>query len=107
MGPMGFNSFDGGDDEDDDCTRYYKNIKDGKSNRRYSGAGILEFSPQKAGLDVTPANFDFSSNTKPERTRSGTLNSLSGNHIHSSIASPNLNQYHLLICLLFKEWSIN
>lgn len=24
-----------------------------------SGNGILEFSPQKAGLDVTPANLDF------------------------------------------------
>jgi hypothetical protein len=26
---------------------------------RESGGGILEFSPEKAGLDVTPANFDF------------------------------------------------
>lgn len=27
-----------------------------------SGNGILEFSPQKAGLDVTPANLDFGDN---------------------------------------------
>lgn len=75
MGPMTYGSFDC-EEDDDDCARlYYKNVKERKSKRRYSGTGILEFSPQKAGLDVTPANYDF---TKPVRTRSGTLNSLSG-----------------------------
>ncbi|XP_054168573.1 potassium voltage-gated channel subfamily H member 7-like [Oppia nitens] len=74
--PLVFNSFDG-DDDDDDCAQlYYKNIKENNCKRRYSGTGILEFSPQKAGLDVTPANYDFL--TKPVRARSETLNSLSG-----------------------------
>ncbi|CAG2161550.1 unnamed protein product [Oppiella nova] len=73
---LAFSSFDG-DDDDDDCARlYYKNVKEDKSKRRYSGTGILEFSPQKAGLDVTPANYEFS--TKPVRARSETLNSLTG-----------------------------
>ncbi|CAG2100562.1 unnamed protein product [Medioppia subpectinata] len=74
---LAFSSFDG-DEDDDDCARlYYKNLKEDKPNRRrYSGTGILEFSPQKAGLDVTPANYQFS--TKPVRARSETLNSLSG-----------------------------
>ncbi|KAG8193572.1 hypothetical protein JTE90_000209 [Oedothorax gibbosus] len=41
--------------------------------RRYSssGMGILEFSPTKAGQDVTPANLDFG-----QRQRSGTLHSI-------------------------------
>ncbi|XP_055959175.1 potassium voltage-gated channel subfamily H member 7 [Patella vulgata] len=36
---------------------------------RESGAGILEFSPAKAGMDVTPANFDFKD---PRAARSST-----------------------------------
>jgi hypothetical protein len=90
IGPLGYSSLDGGDDEDDECARYYKNIKDGKTNRRHSGTGILEFSPLKAGLDVTPANYDFSSSSKTERTRSGTLNSLSGKTIKF------LKQYNII-----------
>lgn len=31
-----------------------------RAGYRESGSGILEFSPAKAGLDVTPANLDFS-----------------------------------------------
>ena len=31
-----------------------------RSGYRESGSGILEFSPAKAGQDVTPANLDFS-----------------------------------------------
>ena len=74
---LGFNTFDA-EEEDDDCTRlYFKNIKDNNTtNRRYSGTGILEFSPQKAGMDVTPANYEFP--LKPVRTRSATINSISG-----------------------------
>ncbi|XP_054713690.1 potassium voltage-gated channel subfamily H member 6-like [Uloborus diversus] len=41
--------------------------------RRYSGMGILEFSPTKAGQDVTPANLNFGQNQ-----RSGTLHSIAG-----------------------------
>ena len=37
---------------------------------RESGAGILEFTPAKAGLDMTPANYDFE--TKDEKKRNAT-----------------------------------
>lgn len=38
---------------------------------RESGAGILEFSPAKAGQDVTPANFDFQPRDKEKKLSSG------------------------------------
>lgn len=38
---------------------------------RESGAGILEFSPAKAGQDVTPANFDFQPRDKEKKQSSG------------------------------------
>ncbi|XP_055947340.1 potassium voltage-gated channel subfamily H member 2-like isoform X4 [Argiope bruennichi] len=44
-----------------------------EEDRRYSGMGILEFSPTKAGQDVTPANLNFG-----QRQRSGTLHSIAG-----------------------------
>ncbi|GBN15181.1 Potassium voltage-gated channel subfamily H member 6 [Araneus ventricosus] len=44
-----------------------------EEDRRYSGLGILEFSPTKAGQDVTPANLSFG-----QRQRSGTLHSIAG-----------------------------
>ncbi|GFR28253.1 potassium voltage-gated channel subfamily H member 6 [Trichonephila clavata] len=44
-----------------------------EDDRRYSGMGILEFSPTKAGQDVTPANLNFG-----QRQRSGTLHSIAG-----------------------------
>ena len=44
---------------------------------RPSGVGILEFSPEKAGQDVTPANYAFES--KPaEKRNSGTFSSIAG-----------------------------
>ncbi|KAH6940099.1 hypothetical protein HPB50_024756 [Hyalomma asiaticum] len=59
----------------------------GSGHRTESGRGILEFSPEKAGLDVTPANYDFqeahgaagsrSPSVEPRR-RNGTLNSIAG-----------------------------
>lgn len=58
----------------------------GSGRRTESGRGILEFSPEKAGLDVTPANYDFqdggaagsrSPSAEPRR-RNGTLNSIAG-----------------------------
>ncbi|KAH9518364.1 Potassium voltage-gated channel sub H member 6 [Bulinus truncatus] len=44
---------------------------------RESGGGILEFSPAKAGLDMTPANFDFEIKDDKKRTATG-LSSLAG-----------------------------
>ena len=38
---------------------------------RESGAGILEFTPAKAGLDMTPANFDFESRDEKKKNHSG------------------------------------
>jgi hypothetical protein len=40
-----------------------------------SGQGILEFSPEKAGMDVTPANFDF---PEREKRHSHTFTSIAG-----------------------------
>ncbi|CAH1789257.1 unnamed protein product [Owenia fusiformis] len=46
---------------------------------RESGVGILEFSPEKAGMDVTPANFVFQKKRYEDRKRhSGTLTSIAG-----------------------------
>ncbi|GFU17415.1 potassium voltage-gated channel subfamily H member 6 [Nephila pilipes] len=47
-----------------------------EDDRRYSGMGILEFSPTKAGQDVTPANLNFG-----QRQRSGTLHSIAAGAI--------------------------
>ncbi|KAG0413206.1 hypothetical protein HPB47_009650, partial [Ixodes persulcatus] len=53
--------------------------------RSSSGRGILEFSPDKAGRDVTPANYDFqeaagsrSPTSDGRRHRNGALNSIAG-----------------------------
>lgn len=42
----------------------------------FSGHGILEFSTEKAGQDVTPLNLDFGE----EKRRSSTLNSITGSY---------------------------
>lgn len=44
------------------------------SDESESGHGILEFSTEKAGQDVTPLNLDFGE----EKRRSSTLNSITG-----------------------------
>ncbi|GFN92041.1 potassium voltage-gated channel subfamily h member 7 [Plakobranchus ocellatus] len=41
---------------------------------RESGAGILEFTPAKAGLDMTPANYDFESRDDKKRNATGLSN---------------------------------
>lgn len=53
--------------------------------RSSSGRGILEFSPEKAGLDVTPANFEFQESAAGSRSppsegrrRNGAINSIAG-----------------------------
>lgn len=43
----------------------------------FAGHGILEFSTEKAGQDVTPMNLDFE-----DKRRSTTLNSITGNKKH-------------------------
>ena len=43
---------------------------------RESGAGILEFSPAKAGQDVTPANYNFQ--PKERKRSSGGFTHLAG-----------------------------
>ena len=42
-----------------------------------AGRGILVFSPEKAGQDVTPANYTFPENSK-EKRHSTTLTSIAG-----------------------------
>ncbi len=49
---------------------------------RESGVGILEFSPEKAGMDVTPANYDFAGVAPvppKEKRHSGTFSTIAGN----------------------------
>ena len=43
---------------------------------RESGVGILEFSPAKAGQDITPANYNFQ--PKERKRSSGGFTSLAG-----------------------------
>ncbi|XP_077556115.1 potassium voltage-gated channel seizure isoform X4 [Haemaphysalis longicornis] len=78
VGGLGFSDDEDGDDGGIGPT--------GSGRRTESGRGILEFSPEKAGLDVTPANYDFqdggaagsrSPSVEPRR-RNGTLNSIAG-----------------------------
>ena len=49
-----------------------------EENYRNSGTGILEFSPEKAGQDVTPANFQFSERDRERRHTAGTFSSIAG-----------------------------
>jgi len=51
---------------------YFQNVH----NRRSSGTGILEFSPAKAGQDITPANYSFPK--KPGKKKSSIPSSLAG-----------------------------
>jgi hypothetical protein len=51
---------------------------------RESGAGILEFSTAKAGLDITPANYDFQMREDKKRGGAG-LSNLAGNNNDNSI----------------------
>ncbi len=49
---------------------------------RESGVGILEFSPEKAGMDVTPANYEFAGPAPVpprEKRHSGTFSTIAGN----------------------------
>ena len=43
-----------------------------------SGGGILTFSPDKAGLDVTPANFDFARSNHDKRSSTGAFAQITG-----------------------------
>ena len=45
---------------------------------RESGAGILEFTPAKAGMDMTPANFNFESKDDKKKLTTSGLSSLAG-----------------------------
>ena len=53
---------------------------DDDDDHRESGTGILEFSPDKAGMDITPANYNFTQ-SQPHRDKrhSGTLAGIAGN----------------------------
>ncbi|XP_060533473.1 potassium voltage-gated channel subfamily H member 6 isoform X3 [Cylas formicarius] len=62
------------------------------SDESESGHGILEFSTDKAGQDVTPLNLDFGE----EKRRSSTLNSITGmlSHLKRSIPDLRLHKTH-------------
>ncbi|XP_064613900.1 potassium voltage-gated channel subfamily H member 6-like [Liolophura sinensis] len=50
---------------------------------RESGTGILEFSPAKAGMDVTPANFEFGGRDDRRGQSVGTLTSIAAGALSS------------------------
>ncbi len=52
---------------------------------RESGTGILEFSPEKAGMDVTPANYNFPEPKEKEKRNSGTFSSIAGMSLYNSV----------------------
>ena len=52
---------------------------DEEGQYRESGHGILEFSPEKAGLDITPANFDFRDDHS-RRNVPGAFSSIAGEY---------------------------
>ncbi|CAG9857438.1 unnamed protein product [Phyllotreta striolata] len=62
------------------------------SDESESGHGILEFSTDKAGQDVTPLNLDFGE----EKRRSSTFNSITGmlSHLKRSIPDLRLHKTH-------------
>ncbi|XP_074039760.1 voltage-gated inwardly rectifying potassium channel KCNH6 isoform X3 [Leptinotarsa decemlineata] len=62
------------------------------SDESESGHGILEFSTEKAGQDVTPMNLNFGD----EKRRSSTLNSITGmlSHLKRSIPDLRLHKTH-------------
>ena len=61
---------------------------------RESGVGILEFSPAKAGQDITPANYNF---PPKERKRSSSgFTSLPGNSCFIRLISKTLNNKILI-----------
>lgn len=57
-------------------------------NRRQSGTGILEFSPAKAGQDITPADYTF----EPRKNRKKSVSNLAGR-------SDGRSQRSLLTCV--------
>jgi len=47
-----------------------------------SGTGILEFSPERAGLDVTPADLDFADESTRKSSPPLVLSALAGQTVH-------------------------
>ncbi|XP_034951442.1 potassium voltage-gated channel subfamily H member 2 isoform X3 [Chelonus insularis] len=64
---------------------------DGDDYDKSSGHGILEFSTDKAGQDVTPLNLEFD---EPKQ-RSSTLNSITGMLTHLKRSIPDLRQHKI------------
>jgi len=61
-----------------------------------SGHGILEFSTDKAGQDVTPLNLEFGEEDKPQhKSSSGALNSIAG-----IFCTTQLIMWHVLTLLM-------
>ncbi|KAI0234503.1 hypothetical protein LSAT2_015219 [Lamellibrachia satsuma] len=78
-----------------------------EENYRNSGTGILEFSPEKAGQDITPANFQFSERDRERRHTAGTFSSIAGalssvNNLMSSVTSNGRQRSHELVPLILQ-----
>jgi hypothetical protein len=75
-----------------------------RSEKYAEGHGILEFSTDKAGQDVTPMNLKF--DDEAIQTRGSTLNSISGKLIPIDLSNPCfLGKY--FITYVNKTMSIN
>ena len=66
---------------DEAVTQLLESSSEAEENYRNSGTGILEFSPEKAGQDVTPANYQFSERDRERRHTAGTFSSIAGEEI--------------------------
>lgn len=72
---------------------HYEYIKINIYSEKYAeGHGILEFSTDKAGQDVTPMNLKF--DDEAIQNRGSTLNSISGEYLY---------QYIFLFIFYFKQ----
>ena len=65
------------EDHEDEAGEHLPMISSEDDDTRESGVGILEFSPDKAGMDITPARYDFEHHR--EKRNSGTFSSITGN----------------------------
>lgn len=75
---------------------FINNFKQSIINCQNTGHGILEFSTEKAGQDVTPINLDFGE----EKKRSSTLNSITGKSINCKYTNT-INYYQKKFKKLF------
>lgn len=81
---------------------YPKISGDSKNNGHH---GILEFSTEKAGQDVTPMNLDFPDTSNGTHSQKRAMNSISGKCLNSQ-SDHKYNVTLLIVILLLAEMKI-